>query len=48
MTATAYTVVWDHAIELLLGVLSTLPGQLLLLAQEEIEEAQKFIKEHLE
>jgi hypothetical protein len=40
--------VWDHAIELLLGAPCTLPGQLLPLMQEEIEEAQKFVKEHLE
>jgi hypothetical protein len=40
--------VWDHAIELLPGAPSTLPGWLLLLMQEEIEEAQKFVKEHLE
>jgi hypothetical protein len=40
--------VWDHAIELLPGAPSMLPGQLLLLMQEEIEEAWKFVKEHLE
>jgi hypothetical protein len=40
--------VWDHAITLLLGALSTLPGWLLPLMQEEIEEAWKFVKEHLE
>jgi hypothetical protein len=39
--------IWDHAIKLLLGALMTLPGRLLLLTQEEIEEAQKFVKEHL-
>jgi hypothetical protein len=39
--------VWDHAIELLPEAPSTLPGQLLPLTQEEIEEAQKFVKEHL-
>jgi hypothetical protein len=39
--------VWDHAIELLPGAPSTLPGWLLPLMQEEIEEAQKFVKEHL-
>jgi hypothetical protein len=40
--------VWDHAIELLPGALNTLPDQLLPLMQEEIEEAHKFVKEHLE
>jgi hypothetical protein len=40
--------IWDHAIELLPGALTTLPGRLLPLTQEEIAEAQKFIKEHLE
>jgi hypothetical protein len=40
--------IWDHAIELLPGTPTTLPGQLLLLTQEEIAEACKFIKEHLE
>jgi hypothetical protein len=40
--------VWDHAIKLLPGAPSTLPGQLLPLTQEEIEEAWKFVKEHLE
>jgi hypothetical protein len=40
--------IWDHAIELLPGALTTLPGWLLPLTQEEIAEAQKFIKEHLE
>ena len=39
--------VWDHAIELLPGAPATLPGQLLPLTQEEIEEARKFVKEHL-
>jgi hypothetical protein len=39
--------IWDHAIELLPGALNTLPGQLLLLMQEEIEEAHKFVKDHL-
>jgi hypothetical protein len=39
--------IWDHAIELLLGAPSMLLGCLLLLTQEEIEEACKFIKEHL-
>jgi hypothetical protein len=40
--------VWDHTIELLPGALSMLPGWLLPLTQEEIEEAWKFVKEHLE
>jgi hypothetical protein len=40
--------VWDHAIELLPGAPSTLPGQLLPLMQEEIKEAKKFVSEHLE
>jgi hypothetical protein len=39
--------VWDHTIELLPGAPSTLLGWLLLLTQEEIEEARKFVKEHL-
>jgi hypothetical protein len=39
--------VWDHAIELLPGAPSTLLGWLLPLTQEEIEEARKFVKEHL-
>jgi hypothetical protein len=39
--------IWDHAIELLPGALSTLPGQLLLLTQEEIMECHKFVEEHL-
>jgi hypothetical protein len=38
---------WDHAIELLPGAPTTLPGQLIPLTQEEIAEVQKFIKEHL-
>jgi hypothetical protein len=40
--------VWDHAIELLPGALMTLLGWLLPLTQEEIVEACKFVKEHLE
>jgi uncharacterized membrane protein len=40
--------VWDHTIELLPGAPSMLSGWLLLLMQEEVEEAQKFVKEHLE
>jgi hypothetical protein len=39
--------VWNHAIELLPGAPATLPGRLLPLTQEELEEARKFIKEHL-
>ena len=39
--------VWDHAIELLPGALSTLPGRLLPLTQEEIVEAKKFVEENL-
>jgi hypothetical protein len=40
--------IWDHAIKLLPDAPTTLPGQLLPLTQEEITEAQKFIKEHLD
>jgi len=40
--------IWDHAIELLPGTPLSLPGRLLPLTQEEITEASKFIKEHLE
>ena len=40
--------VWDHAIELLPGAPSTLPGRLLPLTQEEIAEAKKFVEEHLQ
>ena len=39
--------IWDHAIELLPGAPNTLPGRLLPLNQKEIEEASKFIQEHL-
>jgi hypothetical protein len=39
--------VWDHAIELLPGAPHTLPGRLLPLTQEEIQEAYKFMVEHL-
>jgi hypothetical protein len=39
--------IWDHAIELLPGAPQTLPARLLPLTQEEIEEARKFVKEHL-
>jgi hypothetical protein len=40
--------IWDHAIEVLPGVPSTLPRRLLPLTQEEIKEVWKFVKEHLE
>jgi hypothetical protein len=40
--------VWDHTIKLLSRAPSTLPRWLLPLTQEEIEEAWKFVKEHLE
>jgi hypothetical protein len=40
--------IWDHAIELLTSAPTTLQGRLLPLAQEEIAEVQKFVKEHLE
>jgi len=39
--------IWDHAIELLPGAPTTLPGRLLPLTQSEIKEASKFIQEHL-
>ena len=39
--------IWDHAIELLPGAPTTLPGRLLPLTQSEIEEASKFVQEHL-
>jgi len=39
--------IWDHAIELLPGAPTTMPGQLLPLNQKEIEEVHKFIQEHL-
>ena len=39
--------VWDHAIELLPGAPTTLPGRLLPLTQEEIVECHKFVEEHL-
>jgi len=39
--------VWDHAIELKPGTLSTLPGKIYALSQLELQELQKFIKEHL-
>jgi hypothetical protein len=40
--------IWDHAIELLLNVLNTLPARLLPLNQMEQEEMQKFVEEHLQ
>jgi len=39
--------VWDHAIELKTGAPSTLPGKIYALSQLELQELQKFIKEHL-
>jgi hypothetical protein len=39
--------IWDHAIELLDGVPTTLPGRLLPLTQEERQEAHNFVAEHL-
>jgi len=39
--------VWDHAIELLPGAPTTLPGRLLPLTQSEIDKASNFVKEHL-
>jgi len=39
--------IWDHAIELLPGAPTTLPRRLLPLTQAEIEEASKFVQEHL-
>jgi hypothetical protein len=38
---------WDHAIELLPGAPTTLPGRLLPLNQKELEEQDNFIDEHL-
>jgi len=40
--------IWDHAIELLPGAPTTLPGRLLPLTQVEKEEAHKLVAEHLE
>src|SRR6267142_1678782 len=40
--------IWDHAIELLPGAPTTLPGRLLPLTQVEKEEAYKLVTEHLE
>jgi len=39
--------IWDHAIELLPRAPTTLPRRLLPLTQSEIEEASKFVQEHL-
>ncbi len=39
--------IWDHAIELLPGAPTTMPGRLLPLNQKEIEEVHKFMQEHL-
>ncbi len=39
--------IWDHAIELLPGAPTMMPGRLLPLNQKEIEEVHKFIQEHL-
>ncbi len=39
--------IWDHAIELLPGAPTTIPGRLLPLNQKEIEEVHKFVQEHL-
>jgi len=39
--------IWDHTIELKLGAPSTLPGKIYALLQLELQELQKFVKEHL-
>jgi len=39
--------VWDHTIELKPGAPSTLPGKIYALLQLELQELQKFVKEHL-
>src|SRR6266436_5925235 len=39
--------IWDHAIELLPGAPSTMPGCLLPLNQKEIQEVHNFSQEHL-
>ncbi len=39
--------IWDHAIELLPGAPSTIPGCLLPLNQKEIQEVHNFVQEHL-
>ncbi len=40
-------IIWDHAIELLPGAPSTMPGRLLPLNQKEIQEVHNFVQEHL-
>ncbi len=39
--------IWDHAIELLPGAPSTMPGHLLPLNQKEIQGVHNFVQEHL-
>jgi len=39
--------VWDHTIELLPGAPASLPGRLLRLPQNEIQEISKIVEEHL-
>jgi len=39
--------IWDHAIKLLPGAPSTMPGHLLPLNQKEIQEVHNFVQEHL-
>ncbi len=39
--------IWDHAIELLPGAPSTMPGRLLPLNQKEVQEVHNFVQEHL-
>jgi len=39
--------VWDHAIKLLPGAPASLPGRLLCLPQDEIQEVSKIVAEHL-
>ncbi len=39
--------IWDHAIKLLPGAPSTMPGRLLPLNQKEIQEVHNFVQEHL-
>jgi len=39
--------IWDHAIELLPGAPSMIPGRLLPLNQKEIQEVHNFVQEHL-
>jgi hypothetical protein len=38
---------WDHTIDLKPGALAALPGKLIPLCQAELQELQKFVKEHL-